>query len=63
MYDKIVLLAKIKLNSLEVLISKVLIDSNNNNHEGFISINKAFREYNEINQETKIPETFVIYTL
>lgn len=62
MHDKIVLLAKIKLNSLEVLISKVLIDSNNN-HEEFISVNKALREYNETNQETKIPETFVIYTL
>lgn len=48
MHDKIVLLAKIKLNSLEILISKVLIDSNNN-HEEFISVNKALREYNEIN--------------
>ena len=42
MHDKIVLLAKIKLNSLEVLISKALIDSNSN-HEEFISVNKVLK--------------------
>ena len=32
-HDKIVLLAKSKLNSIEVLISKALINSNNSHNE------------------------------
>ena len=39
-HDKIVLLARSKLNSTEVLISKVLIDSNIS-HENFFLINNV----------------------
>ena len=39
-YDKIILLAKSKLNSIEVLISKPLIDSNIS-HEEFVLINNV----------------------
>ena len=41
-YDKIVLLAKAQLNNIEVLISKVLIDSNIN-HDEFLLINNVLR--------------------
>ena len=47
-HDKIVLLAK-KLNTIEVLISKLLIDSYIN-HDELISIN-VLRDYNEIKEE------------
>ena len=42
-HDKIVLPAKSKLNSIEVLISKTLIDSNIS-HEEFISIGNVLKE-------------------
>ena len=42
-HDKIVLLAKSKLNSIEVLISKTLIDSNIS-YDEFISINNVLKE-------------------
>ena len=41
-HDKIVLFAKSKLNSIEVLISKALIDSNIS-HEEFVLINDALK--------------------
>ena len=41
-HDKIVLLAKSKLNSIEVLISKALIDSNIS-HDEFILINNVLK--------------------
>ena len=44
-HDKIVLLGKAKLNSIEVLISKALIDSNIINDE-FVLINNVLKEYN-----------------
>ena len=40
MRDKIVLLAKTNLNSMEVLISTALIDSNIS-HDEFVSINNV----------------------
>ena len=43
-HDKIVLLGKSKLNTLEVLISKVLIDSYIS-HGEFVSVNNVLREY------------------
>ena len=46
-HDKIVLLAKSKLNSIEVLISKALIDSVIS-HDEFI-----LKEYNEMKEEIK----------
>ena len=45
-HDKIVLLGKDKLNTIEVLTSKALIDSCIN-HEEVLSISTVLREYNE----------------
>ena len=42
--DKMVFLAKSKLNSINVLISKALIDSNTS-HDEFVLINKVLKEY------------------
>ena len=41
-HDKMVLLAKYKLNSIEVLISKALIDSNIS-HDKFVLINDMLK--------------------
>ena len=49
-HSKIVLLAKSKLNGIEVLISKSLIDSNIS-HDEFVSINNVLKEYVEIKGE------------
>ena len=51
-HDKIVLLAKSKLNSIEVLISKALIDSNIS-HDEFVLINNVLKEYDEMKEEVK----------
>ena len=50
--DKIVLLAKSKLNSIEVLISKALFDSNINQGE-FVLVNNVFKEFNDMKEESK----------
>ena len=50
--DKIVSLAKSKLNRIEVLISKSLIDSNIS-HDQFLSINNVLKEYEEMKEELK----------
>ena len=52
-HDKILLLGKYKLNTIEVLISRALIDSYISNDE-FVSVNNVLREYNEIKNEIKI---------
>ena len=52
------MLGKDKLNINEVLISKALIDSFIN-HDEFISVNNVLREYNEMKEEIKDPETSV----
>ena len=52
-HDKIVLLAKSKLNSIEVLISKALIDSVIS-HDEFVLINNVQKEYGEMKEEMKI---------
>ena len=51
-HDKIVLLAKSKLNSIEVLISKALIDSNIS-HDELVLTNNVLKEYDDIKQELK----------
>ena len=51
-HDKIVLLAKSKLNSIEVLISKALIDSNIS-HDEFVLINNVLKEYEKMKEEIK----------
>ena len=56
-HGKIVLLAKSKLNNIEVLISKarfksILIDSNIS-HGEFVLINNALKEYDNMKEEIK----------
>ena len=46
------LIAKSKLNSIEVLISKDLIDSNIS-HDEFVLINNVLKKYDRKNQEFK----------
>ena len=55
-HDKIVLLAKSKLNGIEVLSFKALIDSVIS-HGEFVLINKALKEYNEMTKEIKTLKT------
>ena len=50
--DKTVLLAKSKLNIIEVLISKALIDPIIS-HDEFVLINNVLKEYNEAKEEIK----------
>ena len=61
-HDKIVLLGKDKLNTIEVLISKALIDSYLS-HDELVSVNNVSREYNEMKEEIKNPQTSVEYTI
>ena len=61
-HDKIVLLGKNKLNTIEVLISTALIDSYIS-HDEFVSINNVLREYNEMKEEIKNPETSMEYII
>ena len=51
-HDKIVFLAKSKLNSIEVLISKALIDSNIS-HDEFVLINNVLKEFYDMKEEIK----------
>ena len=51
-HDKIVLLAKFRLNSIEVLISKTLIDSVIS-HDAFVLINNVLKQYNKMKEEIK----------
>ena len=44
------MLAKSKLNSIEVLISKALIDSNIS-HDEFVLINNVLKEFYDIKEE------------
>ena len=53
------LLARTKLNSIKVLISKALIDSYINHDDSF----HVLSEYNEMNEEIKNPENAVEYTI
>ena len=61
-YHKIVLLGNDKLNTIEVLLSKALIDSYIS-HVKFVSVNNVLREYFELTKEIKIPETSVEYII
>ena len=56
------LLGKDKLNTIEVLIFKTLIDSYISRAE-FVSVNNVLREYYEKKQERKISETSVEYAI
>ena len=48
------LLAKNKLNTVEVLISKAFIDSNISDNE-FIVINNVLKEYDDMKEEIENP--------
>ena len=52
---KIVLLAKSKLNSIEILISKTLIDSGIS-YDEFVLINNVVKEYNEKKKNKKFKD-------
>ena len=56
------MLQKDKLNAIEVLISKALINSYISRDE-FVSINNVLREYYEMKEEIKNSETSVEYTI
>ena len=51
-HNKILLLAKSKLNSIKVLISKALINSNIS-HDEFVSINTVLKEYDDMKEGIK----------
>ena len=46
------MLAKTKLNKIEVLYSRALIDSYIS-HDEFVSVNNVLREYDDIKEEVK----------
>ena len=56
-HDQIVLLAKSKINSIELLISKALIDSNIN-HDEFVLINNVLKEYDEMKEHSLLKNLF-----
>ena len=56
------LLAKTKLSTIKVLISKALIDSCIS-HDGFVSMNNVLREFDKMKEEIKNPENVVEYTV
>ena len=55
-HDKVVLLAKTKLNSIEVLTSKALINSNIS-HDEFVLIHNVLRECDKMKEEIKNSKT------
>ena len=59
---KTVLLGKGNLNTIEVPISKTVIDLYIS-HGKFVRINNVLREYYEMKQEIKNPKTSVEYTI
>ena len=56
------MLGKDKLNWIEVLISKALINSYIS-HDKFVSVNNVIIEYFEMKEEIKNPETSVEYII
>ena len=58
-HDKLVLLGKSKLNTIEVLISQTLIDSYIS-HDEFVSVNNVLREYYEMQEEIKHSMEYIL---
>ena len=56
------LLGNNKLNTIEALISKALIDSYIS-HDEFVSVNNVLREHNEIKEEIKNLQISVKYAI
>ena len=59
-HDKIVSLAKCKLNSLEVLISQALFDSNIS-HDDFVLTHNVLKEYDNMKEEIKTLNPLTVY--
>ena len=59
-HDKIVVLAKSKLNSIEVLISKAFFDSNIR-HNKFVLINNGLKEYDDMKDEIESSKPSTVY--
>ena len=55
-------LEKDKLNAIKVLTSKALMDSYIS-HDEFFLVNNLLKEYNEMKEEKKNPETSAEYTI
>ena len=60
--DKILLLGRDKLNTIEVLIFKALIDRYISHNE-LVSVKNVLREYNEMKEKIKNPDTSVEYVI
>ena len=60
-HDKTVLLAKTKLNSIEVLLSKDLIDLNIN-HDKLVLMSNVLKEYDKMKEGKEIREQVVFRT-
>ena len=60
-HDKTVLLAKTKLNSIEVLLSKDLIDLNIN-HDKLVLMSNVLKEYDKMKEGKEIREQVVLRT-
>ena len=56
------LLGKAKLETIEALISKALIDAYIS-YDEFVSVNNVWRENNEMKEETKNLQSTVEYTI
>ena len=56
-HDNIVLLAKTKLNIMELLVSKVLVDLDIS-HDKLVPVNNALRKYNNMKETVKSPKIF-----
>ena len=61
-HENIVLLAKTKLNTIEILISETLLGSYIN-HDKSASVNSVLQVYNEMIEEIKNPKNAVEYTM
>ena len=61
-HDKVVLLAKTKLISIEILISKALIDSNVS-HDELVSMYNALKEYDHMKEEIKNLKTSTVHQI
>ena len=59
-HEKIVLFAKSKLNSIEVLIFKTSINSNNS-HDEFNLTNDVLKEYDNMKEEINNLKTYTFY--
>ena len=61
-HDNIVLLGKVKLDAIEFLLSKALIDSFISHNE-FVSVSNVLREYNETTKQIKNAQNVVEYAM